>query len=95
MSVWTCADTLQLLAELGVGFAGAAEQEEISEEGIDVTLGQQSEDILTEKSIYLLQSNMDLSDVESSDLESFFVFLRRRRKEVALCLVVEVLQLEL
>jgi len=135
--VRTCADTLQLLAELGGGLATTAEQEvttEISEEGSDVTLGQQSEDMLpdledamvelnekkisaTEKekpkpvpagpgaqvfyfpgegqpslpsnpiktsnspvdlmtqSIYLPQSNLDtdMSDEESSDLESFCI----------------------
>jgi len=45
----TCADTLQLLAELGGGLATVTEQEassEMPEEGSDVTLGQQSEDML-------------------------------------------------
>jgi len=135
--VRTCADTLQLLAELGAGVGSgsgtAAEQEvnrDISEEGSDVTLGQQSDDMLPDledamvelsniktssaekekikptpagpgaqvfffpgegcssppahtstkppqdlmtQSIYLPQSSLDLSDEESSDLESFCI----------------------
>jgi len=48
--VRTCADTLQLLSDLGAGVAGPQEHIEvnrdISEEGSDVTMGQQSEDML-------------------------------------------------
>eukprot|EP00092_Neocalanus_flemingeri_P029317 GFUD01031829.1.p1 GENE.GFUD01031829.1~~GFUD01031829.1.p1 ORF type:complete len:1567 (-),score=501.95 GFUD01031829.1:381-5081(-) len=132
--VRTCADTLQLLAELGAGLGSVTEQEvnrDIPEEGSDVTLGQQSEDMLPDledamvelstkktstsdkekpkpppvpgpgaqvfffpgegcsspptcttttypqdlmtQSIYLPQSSLDMSDEESSDLESFCI----------------------
>jgi len=68
--VRTCADTLQLLAELGGGLATVAEQEsssEMSEEGSDVTLGQQSEDMLPD----LEDAMVELTEkkVESTEKE--------------------------
>ena len=61
--VRTSADTLQLLAELGAGFAGVANQEvtvEISVDGSDVTLGQTSEDMLHDIEDAMVESSAEI-----------------------------------
>ena len=80
--VWTCANALQLLAELGAGFAGAAEQEVTTEiSDIDITLGQQIKDMLpyledamvelTEKTTYITEKEKPKVLLQDLELKCF------------------------